>query len=148
MIYLRLFPIQVCLRMYADDTKCHKSTVSEYESLQLQDDLNSLSKWSKQWRLSFNVSKCVHLSFGTGKNPKSALTYFIDDTPIPTNYLHRDLGITVASDLNWSSHHAINISRAYKMLGLLCRLFSSINSVHEKRYLYISLVQSQLMHCS
>ena len=65
------------------------------------------------------------------------LTYFIDDTPIPTNYLHRDLGIMVASDLNWSSHHAIIISRAYKMLGLLRRLFSSINSVHEKRYLYL-----------
>ena len=36
------------LLMYADDTKWHKCIVLEYESLQFQDDLNSLSEWSKQ----------------------------------------------------------------------------------------------------
>ncbi len=43
------------LLMFADDTKCAKQIKTPSDSLQLQEDLDSLCDWSKEWKLSRNV---------------------------------------------------------------------------------------------
>ena len=50
----------------------------------------------------------------------------------------------ISSDLSWEAHYNNIISKAYKMLGLLCRSFTS--NIHVS--LYISMVHSQLLFCS
>ena len=40
------------------------------------------------------------------------------------------------------------LSKAYKMLGLLRRTFSTTIPVNSKNQLYISLIRSQFMYCS
>ena len=36
----------------------------------LQKNLDLLGKWSEKWQMSFNVSKCYHMSIGSkGMNP-------------------------------------------------------------------------------
>ena len=66
------------LHLFADDTKCLKAISSDLDSLQLQQDLNSLSAWSVDWKLSFNELKCILLSLQSSNT--SALT------PTTTSY--------------------------------------------------------------
>ena len=45
----------------ADDSKLYHTITSHKDCKLLQDDLNSLSAWSKQWLMKFNEDKCVVL---------------------------------------------------------------------------------------
>ena len=49
--------------IFADDTKCFQQITSTSDIQQLQNDLNSLSNWSINNHLLFNVSKFVFMSF-------------------------------------------------------------------------------------
>ena len=62
--------------------------------------------------------------------------------------IHPDLGVVVSSDLQWKSHYLFILPKSYKILGLLRRVFSSVNCVRAKKVLYLSLVRSKLLYCS
>ena len=49
------------IRLYADDILLFRQIHSIEDSLVLQRDLNALMKWSEDWQMFFNFSKCVHL---------------------------------------------------------------------------------------
>lgn len=147
LVYINDIPdcvISSLLLLFADDTKCSNIIRNPVDSHQLQDNIESLYRWSVDWNLKFNLSKCVQISF----KPKSSTTYTIGSSSIVKTDSHRDLGILMSSNLSWEPHYHHIIAKAYKMLGLLRRTFSIHNPVHSKKLLFISLVRSQLMYCS
>ena len=83
------------------------------------------------------------------KSSTTSLTsnYSIGGNDISVQDTHRDLGILLQSNLNWTQHTHICF-KAYKILGLLKRSFCNSNSILTMRKLYISLVRSQLSYCS
>ena len=144
------------LFLFADDTKCHKQILTPADIHLLQQDLELLSTWSGDWKLSFNEYKCLLLRFnakyGISTNTFAHLSsdhqYTINGLPIVCCNQHKDLGIVMSPDLNWESHITFISSKAYKKLGLLRRTFSSAVSIWAKRSLYLTLVRSQLVYCS
>ena len=133
--------------LFADDAKCYKSISTPADCAALQNDVNSFIEWSIKWNLLLNEEKCSVLRFTTNsftiyKN------YTIKSKPITSKSFEKDLGIIVSADLKWNQHSQYILSKAYKMLGLVRRTFSSANCVSAKRLIYISLVQSQLLYCS
>ena len=137
--------------LFADDTKCLRPIYSPQNHLLLHSDFDLLSKWSTEWKLMFNETKCSLLSITScGPTRQSYHQYLINRLPIAPSNQQKDLGILVSSDLDLSrSHHIAKItSKAYKMLGLLCRTFSSSCDITTKKRLYISLVRSQLLYGS
>jgi len=74
--------------------------------------------------------------------------YSIGSNPISRIDTHSDLGIMISSNLSWEAHYNSIISKAYKMLGLLHRSFTSNIHVEAKKRLHISMVRSQLLFCS
>ena len=54
----------------------------------------------------------------------------------------------LSSDLHWRSHYQFIIPKAYKMLCLLRRVFSSVKCVSLKHSLHLSFVRSKLLYCS
>ena len=147
LVYINDLPKQVIvsiLLLFADDTKCFKMITDINDSIELQKDLDKLDGWSIISKLLFSPSKNFLMSF------KEQLTtsYSIGTNAIPKVSSHRDLGIIISSDLDWEPHHKHIISKAYKMLGLLRRTFSTNITTTSKKQLYISLVRSQLMFCS
>ena len=56
-------------RLYADDNSLQNcSTNIDSIQLELNNDLNQLDKWSKQWLLKFNPSKTTAVLFSKKKN--------------------------------------------------------------------------------
>ena len=158
LVYVNDLPLQVSFSdvfLFADDTKCLKPVSSPLDSSQLQEDLNHLSSWSMNWKLSFNELKCFLLAFQSNHPSRSlpdpslsAPSYHINGQVVNHCQHHKDLGIIMSSDLSWANHHASIVTQAYKKLGLLRRSFCSSNNISTKKLLYLSLVRSQLVYCS
>ena len=126
---------------FADDTKCYKTIIQLLDSLQLQQDLDSLSEWSRNWNFFFNLNKFIHLSF----NSKFPASYSVSGNTISTNTTHCDLGIILSTDLSWKHRLSHILTKVYKTLGLLRRAFSHAANPQTKKSLYLSLVRSQLL---
>ena len=142
-------PISSKMLLFADDTKCFHSLCSPLDCKLLQNDLHILSMWSHKWNLLFNEDKCVVMRFlNSSDTVFSNFSYSIYDKLLSCRKSHRDLGILLTSDLNWSAHYGLLLTNAYKTLGLLRRTFSDVRCVRAKKILYLSLVRSKLQHCS
>ena len=133
--------------MFADDTKCGKLVRSPLDSFQLQADLDAMCSWSKEWKLEFKVCKCILMRCCSKVAPVSS-TYTLNGLEIEVRSEYKDLGVIVSSNLSFGAHYQHIISRAYRVLGLLRRTFSSNTNLREKKRLYVSLVRSQLVYCS
>ena len=113
---------------------------SRADCLSLQHDLSLLANWSSSWKLTFNEKKCSVVPV--------ILSYSVNNIIISTAGSQKDLGVIMSSDMQWRSHYLFIIPRAYRMLGLIRRVFSSSTDVYTKRCLYLSLVRSKLLYCS
>ena len=91
--------------------------------------------------------KCVVLRFCLS-SPRILFDYTLNNMPIQVADCHRDLGILMSCDLKWCHHLNFISSRAYKILGLIRRSFSSRLPLPSKKKLYLSLVRSQLTYAS
>ena len=146
-IYMNNIPDSVFysnIYLFADDTKCFKRIIVKNEMDLLQSDINCLFNWSSTTHLSFHPSKSCHLSF----NQKFPTSYTINGTTINSLPIHKDLGVLISNNLEWSPHQDFVLTKAYKTLGLIRRTFSQSISSSVKVKLYISLVRSQIMYCS
>ena len=75
----------------------------------------------------------------------TATSYFIDIATVDST---KDLGIIITQNLTWESQYKLISGKTYKILGLICRSFSGNGPVETRKKLYISLVRSQILHCS
>jgi len=71
-------------------------------------DLNTLTEWASKWLMSFNPTKCVHLTITRKANPLPSC-YSIGDSIIQQVNSTKYLGVTITSNLSWSEH-IINIT--------------------------------------
>ena len=135
------------LLLYADDVKCSHPINTLDDCKQLQHDLNTLSTWSIEWNLNFNVSKCALLRFCSHSKVYPSV-YSKKSTSISSKSSVRDLGVTVSSNLSWTQHYDLISTSSYKSLGLIRRTFGQSTSLKAKKLLYITLVRSHLLYCS
>ena len=91
--------------------------------------------------------KCLVVRYHTNNSPFD-FDYHLSTHTIVEKSACKDLGIITTYNLKWKSHYKHITSRAYKMLGLLRRVFNEVACVSSKRLLCISLVHSQLLYCS
>ena len=61
--------ISSTIRLYTDDTIIYRIIHSADDIQKLQEDLNILHQWSKDWFMLFNISKCEHLTISNKRLP-------------------------------------------------------------------------------
>jgi len=49
---------------FAENIKVFGKVSTANEQLQLQEDINTLIKWSEEWQMLLNTSKCRDMHFG------------------------------------------------------------------------------------
>ena len=86
-----IFPLVDCqVTLFADDSKCAKVINSISDCYSLQDDLDNVSCWSKDWRLRFNSTKCEILSVVSKRSP-IVYAYELDNNPLKHVKQEKDL---------------------------------------------------------
>ena len=96
--------ISSTIRLYAGDTIIYRIIHSANDIQKLQEDLNILHQWSKDWFMLFNISKCEHLTISNKRLPLNS-EYKIGTTTINKVASAKYLGVTITQNLSWKKTH-------------------------------------------
>ena len=114
---------------YADDIKLASSNPAR-----LQKSLDSVGTWTNQWQLRINPTKSEYIRISSSTSTSSLSTtsppiptYFIDNSLIALTDSVRDLGVTIQSDLKFSSHISKIYSKSIALVYILLRSFNTKN---------------------
>ena len=155
-IYINDLP-EVCrelslLFLFADDAKMYRAIDSNADQLLLQESCHNMFRWATDWCMNLNISKCKVLSLSVNKSKMLHYDYALGSNSNSNNNNNSmstlesvtsisDLGVTVDSELSFSTHIYDKINKAYQILGIVNRNF---NNLDNKSFLllYKSLVRS------
>lgn len=114
--------------IFADDTKEHAVIRSVQDTLEVQEDLYSMSDWSVEWEIGFNAKKCKSMHLGKS-NPRTV--YFMKDgvkqVPIQQVSDEKDLGVTFCDNLKFDKHIWNCVDKANRILGIVKRSFTYLD---------------------
>ena len=128
---------------FADDTKLFRKVNTDGDKQHLQNDLDSLVKWSEKWQMLFNFAKCKCLHTGHGN---LNVNYKMGATVLGTTVKENDLGVTISADMKVSEQCGIAASKGNQILGLIRR---NITYKGKKLIipLYKAIVRPHLEYC-
>jgi hypothetical protein len=150
LLYINDLPevIQSNVSLFADDTMIYRQVINISDGLALQQDINAIDKWSKEWHMPFNVSKTKLIKFGKQyTDDTNANSYELQGESITEVEQVKYLGITLNNKLNFNEHIQGKINKAMQILGMLRRtLWFAPRKT--KRLAYISLCRPILEYGS
>ena len=103
---------------FADDTKLFRKTKEIGDKQKLQDDIDTLVRWSGKWQMLFNVGKCKCLHRGPGN---TGMNYDMGLTIISKTGKEKDLGVTMNANMKVSEQCRIAASKGNQVLGMIRR---------------------------
>ena len=136
--------VLIVLKLFADDTKIMCKIVNDDSCNVLQEDLNKLSDWSKEWSIKFNEDKCKVMHIGK-TNPHH--DYKINNHILQKTEIERDLGVIISNDLEWSQHVISATNKANKQVGIIKHAFTYLD-IGTLKLLYKSMVRPHLEYAA
>ena len=92
-------------RFSADDSLLYRRIKDQQDKALLQEDLDSLKEWEHTWQIEFNPSKCsVILIMPNEQRKVLTSSYLLHRQTLETTSASKYLGITINSDLSWSTY--------------------------------------------
>ena len=126
--------------LFADHAKLYRTIQTKEDASSLQEDIDSLVRWSLNWQLSFSVEKCKIMRIGNDKNPQ---TYYMNGQPLDYVKEEKDLGVVADNRLKFRKHAASAVKQANKVLGLIKHSFTALDDT-TLPLLYTSMVRPHL----
>ena len=113
-VYINDLPDKVVsnLLLFADDRKIFKEVNSIQDSLLIQEDIEALEEWSKDWLLCFHPDKCHVLTLGKLENIKHAHPYSLGGNQLEHVFSEKDLGILIDAALSFDEHIAKQVKKS------------------------------------
>ena len=147
-LYINDLPLNINsrVRLFADDTFCHRPTKTSQDQEVLQNDINKLVEWEAKWKMAFHPEKCQVLR-ATRRRQKLPFPYSIHGHTLEDVKEAKYLGVTITDDLTWSSHITNITKKANKTLGFLRRNLV-IGSKKTREQAYKAFVRPVLEYCS
>ena len=137
--------VQSSIYLYADDAKLYRNIASDDDTLHSSTTFsNWTQKWSEEWQLHFNPSKCKVMHLGH-QNPNR--DYTMGATTLATTTSEKDLGVNVDTELTFEKHIETVVNQANRMLGLIRRSYTYLDSQSLPK-LYTSLVRPTLEYAN
>ena len=118
------------------DTKTLRQVPEVEYAFTLQEDLHSMYKWSQDWQLLFNFTKCKCLHIGYN-NPN--YDYFMGDVRIESIDIEKDLGVHIHKSLKVKEQVNYVVKKANRILGTIRRTYTD-KSMKNIKNLYTTLV--------
>ena len=102
----------------SDDTKLLRKTKEIGDKQNVQDDIDTLVKWSEKWQLLFNFGKCKCLHTGPGN---TGMNHTMGGTILSKTVNEKDLGVTMNANMKVSEQCRIAASNGNQVLGMIRR---------------------------
>ncbi len=140
--------------IFADDTLLYDSSCSTGSDdctsacCKLQNDLGSLTQWSKIHDTTFNAAKSLHMIFRRKKTSPSEPTLYLDGEKVPFQVHTKHLGVTLTSSLEWSRHVHDLLQRTHFKLFALKRLAYRCGANSFVKKLFTALVRPVFEYAS
>ena len=149
LIYVNDIPemVNCSIKMFADDTKLFRTVKSIDDCNILQNDLDTLSQWTNEWLLSFNVDKCKVMHIGKN-NPKLEYTMRTENENkilIETRE-EKDLGVWITNDLKPEKQVIAASQRAMMVLRSVKRAFVRFD-IETFSIIYTTYIRPHLEYC-
>ena len=134
------------LVIYADDILLYRPIRTSGDYSALQDDIDALSNWATQNAMTFNATKCKHMTISRKRNrhtpapPLSLNGSTLEDVPT-----FKYLGILITSDLSWSQHIQDMCSKARNLIYRRYYQYADSNTLLR---LYTSLVRPHVEYAA
>jgi len=131
------------LLKFADDAKVIGKVGTTEQIEELRSDLARMFKWSEDWQMLFNVSKCKIMHLGRS-NEKTE--YNLGGAVLNTTEEEKDLGVIMDSTFKVGNQCGKAAKKANSILGMISRTFTCRNKKIITG-LYKSLVRPHLDYC-
>lgn len=131
-----------CL-LYADDLKLVYGVEHAADCISLQDDIDSVWRWSVDNKLSFNAAKCGVCSFSRACFPLHN-QYVLGDEPINRLFSVKDLGVLFDTRLTFHDHIKALAATSFRSLGFVFRNTRDFQDPVAIKVLFNALVRSKL----
>lgn len=141
-----VIPENVSVRLFADDCIIFKQIVSPRDHIELQQALIAIDNWCEKWGMQLNTQKTVLLRITRKLNP-SHCCYSLRNNNIAIVSKYKYLGVTLTSNLSWSTHISDICTSALRKLWFLKRKLKSAPS-QTKLLAYNTCVRSKLEYAS
>ena len=138
--------LQSQVRLFADDTAVYLTVQGQADSKKLQNDLDILQEWEREWDMEFNPSKCQVVHITRSRRPINT-SYSMHGQVLDSVDSARYLGVDITSDLNFTQHINRTTSNASKILGYLKRnILTKHSGIREAAYK--TIVRPQVEYAS
>ncbi len=127
--------------LFADDTSLFDSANSFYESTsKINDDLLTISKWAKKWKIKINANKTEGLLISRKGSNYATPNIKLDGCNVNFVPTHKHVGIWLNTKLDWKTHIKNLAIKANKRMGIL-RKFKYSLPRHVLNQCYLSFVR-------
>lgn len=126
LLYINDLPLQTTspTRLFADDSLLYRKIRCAQDAKALQEDLDRLQKWERDWLMSFNPSKCEVIQITRKRNPIRS-TYSIHGRDLKVVKGGTYLGVHIDEKLTMNTHVATTAKKANNSLAFLRRNLTS-----------------------
>ena len=148
LLYINDLPdsLQSQVRLFADDTAVYLTVQGQADSKKLQNDLDILQEWEREWDMEFNPSKCQVVHITRSRRPINT-SYSMHGQVLDSVNSARYLGVDITSDLNFTQHINRTTANASKSLGYLKRnILTKHSGIREAAYK--TIVRPQVEYAS
>ena len=112
--------VRSTVRLFADESLLYRVISSAKDATALQEDLDKLQQWEKDWLMAFNPDKCELIRI-TNKRKIIPATYTIHGQQLQLVDTARYLGVDIHSKLSWNPHVDHITKKANSILAFLQR---------------------------
>ena len=104
LIYINDLPVRVnpLIRPFADNTYLYKTIDTPRDTLQLQKDLDALTKWENEWSMEFHPDKCKLVRITNKLKPIEA-SYYMHNRKLDIVETGKYLGFLLNKKLSWKA---------------------------------------------
>jgi len=129
---------------FADDTKGLQEISGEEDRVKLQQTLDKLVEWAREWGMQFNIAKCKIMHVG---NNNPGYKYKMEGQELVEVDEEKDIGVTVSSTLKPAKHCQKAAGMARSVLQQLSKNFH-FRDRYTFKNLYIQYVRPHLEFAS
>ena len=111
------------VKIFADDTSLFSTSFDCTQKL--NNDLERISQWAYQWKMSFNPDpkkQAVEVNFSKKAISENIQPLIFNNTTVNRVLVHKHLGLSLDSKLNFNDHLKEKIAKANKGIGLIRHL--------------------------